>query len=142
MHNYTFWEAASGDRDTPPASVAHWWLSLPPPNPPLLLPVQAPFPQPTCSKSGRLPLISSLSPAPSATLKRDKELFIWRKDKPSKCQPVTDMILSIQEQGGRSEAPGFLVCGGLSPATHTPATLCTLTYAQILPAWPFGFFSP
>lgn len=33
MHNYTFWEAASGDRDTPPASVAHWWLSLPPPQP-------------------------------------------------------------------------------------------------------------
>lgn len=43
MHNYTFWEAAAGDTDTPPASAAHWWLPLPtPPPPPLPLPVQAP----------------------------------------------------------------------------------------------------
>lgn len=140
MHNYTFWEAAAGDTDTPPASAAHWWLPLPtPPPPPLPLPVQAPSSAHLFkvreAAFDQLPLSSPIRHPEE----RQRIIYLEKRKtlKVSASDRHDTWGMRRQERGA-----GFSSLWGLSPATHTPATLCTLRHSRILPVWPFGVFFP
>ena len=100
-----------------------------------------PPPQPTCSKSARLPLIGCLSPALICHPEERQRIIYLEKRKTLKVSASDRRDTLSTGARWQEQGAGFSSLRGLSPATHTPGPLCTLRcFLKSRMLGPFGFF--